>query len=363
MKAVYIHIPFCKTICSYCDFCKMFYNEKFINKYLDSLKKEIMDNYKGDLVKTIYIGGGTPSCLSIDNLNKLFEIIKVFNFDSNIEFTFECNINDINCELLQILKDNGVNRLSIGIESFNESNLRILNRKHTYEEVKDKILLIRSNGFKNINVDLMYAIPGETIDILKDDILKILSLDVEHISTYSLIIEDNTVLGINKVDYIDEDMDYEMYRLINKELVNKGYEHYEVSNYSKKGYESKHNLTYWDNDEYYGFGLGASGFIDNIRYDNTRSLNNYCNNKYRLNEEVMNKEKNMENEMILGLRKIKGISKNKFYERYNSNIEDIFEINKLIEEGKLIDDGNNIYIDSNYLYLSNDILINFIGEV
>ena len=363
MKAVYIHIPFCKTICSYCDFCKMFYNDKFINKYLGALQKEIMDNYKGDIIKTIYVGGGTPSCLSIDSLNKLFQIIKVFNFDKNIEFTFECNVNDINNNLLMLLKENGVNRLSIGIESFNDDNLNLLNRKHNYEEVKDKISLIRSNGFKNINVDLMYAIPGENIEILKDDILKILSLEVEHISTYSLIIEDNTVLGINKIDYIDEDIDYEMYKLINKELVNSGYEHYEVSNYSKKGYESKHNLTYWTNDEYYGFGLGASGFIDNIRYDNTRSLNNYCNNKYRLNEEFMTKEKNMENEMILGLRKTDGVSKKKFYEKYNINIENVFKIDKLIKERKLINSGDNIYINDDYLYLSNDILINFVGEV
>lgn len=341
----------------------MFYNDKFVEKYLEALQKEIMDNYQGDVVKTIYIGGGTPSCLPLKYLSKLFDIIKIFKIDNNVEFTFECNINDIDNNLLQLLKNGGVNRLSVGIESFNAENLKLLNRNHTYDEVKEKIILAKSLGFNNINLDLMYAIPNETIDILKDDILKILDLGVEHISTYSLIIEDNTILGINKTEYIDEDIDYEMYKLINKLLVNNGYKHYEVSNYSKEGYKSKHNLTYWDNDEYYGFGLGASGFINNIRYDNTRSLNNYCNNKYRLNEEVMNKRKNMENEMILGLRKTNGISCSNFLNKYGVDIETVFKIDDLLKKGKLIKKEDNIFISEDYIYLSNDILINFVGEV
>lgn len=341
----------------------MFYNDKFVEKYLEALQKEIMDNYQGDVVKTIYIGGGTPSCLPLKYLSKLFDIIKIFKIDNNVEFTFECNINDIDNNLLQLLKNGGVNRLSVGIESFNAENLKLLNRNHTYDEVKEKIILAKSLGFNNINLDLMYAIPNETIDILKDDILKILDLGVEHISTYSLIIEDNTILGINKTEYIDEDIDYEMYKLINKLLVNNGYKHYEVSNYSKEGYKSKHNLTYWDNDEYYGFGLGASGFINNVRYDNTRSLNNYCNNKYRLNEEVMSKQKNMENEMILGLRKTNGISCSNFSNKYGVDIETVFKIDDLLRKGKLIKKEDNIFISEDYIYLSNDILINFVGEV
>lgn len=362
MKAVYIHIPFCKTLCSYCDFCKIFYNDDWVDKYLDALTKEVNINYKGEIVKTLYIGGGTPSCLSPEQLNKLFSIIKLFKLDCKIEFTFECNINDINDDLLTILHDNGVNRLSIGIESFDQNNLNLLKRNHDYDDVKDKISLIRSKGFNNINVDLMYAIPGESIEVLKDDILKILSLNVEHISTYSLIIEDNTILGINKTNYIDEDLDYEMYQLINSSLVNVGYNHYEISNYAKKGYESKHNLTYWDNDEYYGFGMGASGFINNIRYDNTKSLNHYLNGDYRIAEELMTKSKNIENEMILGLRKINGISIKKINEKYGIDIVEEFNIKKLLKEGKLIKKNERIYIAYDKLYTSNDILVNFIGD-
>lgn len=341
----------------------MFYNDKFMEKYLDALQKEIMSNYQKDIVKTIYIGGGTPSCLPLKYLIKLFDVVKILKVCNNVEFTFECNVNDINEDLLELLKRNGVNRLSIGVESFNSNNLNLLNRSHTYDEVKKKIQLAKSMGFNNINVDLMYAIPNESINVLKEDISKIVDLDVEHISTYSLIIEDNTVLGINNTKYIDEDIDYEMYKLINKELKNKGYNHYEVSNYSKEGYESKHNLTYWNNDEYYGFGLGASGFVNNVRYDNTRSINNYCNNKYRINEETMTKERNMENEMILGLRKTNGISCVKFLNKYGVKVEDAFDVTKLLEEGKLIKKGDNIFISDDYIYLSNDILINFIGEV
>lgn len=341
----------------------MFYNDKFMGKYLDALQKEIMNYYQKDIIKTIYIGGGTPSCLPLKYLVELFDIVKVFKVNDNIEFTFECNVNDINEDLLELLRINGVNRLSIGVESFNSNNLNLLNRSHTYDEVKKKIQLAKSMGFNNINVDLMYAIPNENIGILKEDISKILDLDVEHISTYSLIIEDNTVLGINNTKYIDEDIDYEMYKLINEELESNGYKHYEVSNYSKEGHESKHNLTYWNNDEYYGFGLGASGYINNIRYDNTRSLNNYCDGKYHINEEIMTKEKNMENEMILGLRKTNGISCEYFFNKYGVKVEDVFEINKLLKEGKLIKKGDNIFISDEYIYLSNDILINFIGDV
>lgn len=362
VKAVYIHIPFCKTLCSYCDFCKMFYNSDWVDKYLNALGKEIETNYKGDMVKTLYVGGGTPSCLSYAQLKKLFTLIKKFKCAAEFEFAFECNINDISSELLDILINNGVNRLSIGIESFNIDNLKILNRCHSYKDVYDKMTLIKNKGIKNINVDLMYAIPGEDIVMLKDDLQKMISLEPTHISTYSLMIENNTLLGVKNVEPIDEDLDYDMYMAINSILTRAGYKQYEISNYAKEGYESKHNLTYWDNEEYYGFGLGASGFIDNIRYDNTKSLNHYLQGNYRMTEEVMTRAKNIENEMILGLRKINGISLEKFKQKYGLDLETFFEIEDLLKEGKLIKNEGRIYISSNNIYTSNDILINFIGE-
>ena len=280
MRALYIHIPFCTSICSYCDFCKFTYKEEWIRSYLDSLSDEIDKYYEGDTVKSIYIGGGTPSCLSIESLEKLFRVIKKINLVNEGEFTFECNINDICEELLMFLKENRVNRISIGVESFNKYNIKFLNRKHTKEQIFNNIKLAKKY-FKNINVDLIYALPIETMHMLSSDISNILKLDVNHISTYSLILEDHTILFNKKIKPIDEDLDYKMYKHICKRLRRKGYIHYEVSNFAKEDYQSKHNLTYWDNNEYYGFGLSAHGYINNMRYENTRNFNKYLNGEYR----------------------------------------------------------------------------------
>ena len=363
IKAVYIHIPFCKTICSYCDFCKRYYDEKLVDNYLDALKKEIINNYHGDKIGTIYIGGGTPSTLSLSQLNKLFECISIFNTENLKEFTFECNINDIDENKFKYLYLNNVNRISIGIETINEKLLNKLNRFHYKDDITDKINILRKIGFKNINVDLMYAIPGESISDLKNDIDFILGLDVEHISTYSLIIEPNTNLYINNTKEIDEDLDLEMYNLIVNSLEKNNYRHYEISNFSKLGYESKHNLVYWNNEGYYGFGLGATGYIDSIRYTNTKSLNNYLNGKYVLGKNKENVNLQMENEMMLGLRKIKGVNKKEFFKKYNKDIYDVFDIKKYIDKQYLIDDGENIYVNKQYLYVQNFILCDFIGGI
>ena len=191
MRGVYIHIPFCKSICSYCDFCKFIYKDEWASNYLEHLEKEIDDYYEDDEVKTIYIGGGTPSSLSKENLDKLFKIIKKIKLIKNGEFTFECNINDINEELLKTLVINNVNRLSVGIESFDKKNLEFLNRKHNKKDIVNNIKLA-SKYFDNINVDLMYALPTENLGTLKKDISEILKLNITHVSTYSLIIEEHT---------------------------------------------------------------------------------------------------------------------------------------------------------------------------
>lgn len=361
VNSVYIHIPFCKNICSYCDFCKMYYNSNYVKNYLNSLKDEISKNYSNETIKTIYIGGGTPSSLSITELKELFDILKIFKLDNDFEFTIECNIEDITKDKIKLFKENKVNRISIGVESFNKDNLKLLNRKEIeFDDVKDKIDLIKSIGIENINIDFIYAIPNENMSILKSDLELFLRLDVPHISLYSLIIEDNTKLKINNIKNIDENLDYEMYNYIEKVLKQNDYNHYEVSNFSKIGYESKHNLVYWNNEHYYGFGLGASGYIDNIRYTNTRSLNKYLDGSYILEKEILTKKEEMQNEMILGLRKMKGVNKNLFYKKYNINIEEAFDIKELVVNKKLIDDDKYIKISDDYIYLSNDILINFI---
>jgi len=360
IKSAYIHIPFCKDICTYCDFCKMFYNEKMVNLYLNELEKEIDKNYQKEKLKTIYIGGGTPSALKLKELDKLFSITNKFNIDKNYEFTFECNISDINKELLEKLKENRVNRISIGIETINEKFFKLLNRYNNKKEIKEKINLVKKY-FNNINIDLMYAFKDETIGDLNKDLEFFEELDIPHISIYSLILEKNTKLYINNVEPISDELESDMYYHIINYLKKMGYNHYEISNFSKEGYESRHNLTYWNNEEYYGFGLSSGGYINNKRYTNTKSLNNYLKGIYIFEEDVLDLKTKMENEMILGLRKIKGIKKDQFFSKYNFKIEDIFDIINMIEKNLLEDREGYIKIPEDKLYLSNSILINFIG--
>ena len=360
ITSIYIHIPFCSNICTYCDFCKIYYNEEIASMYLDSLEKEIKDNYHSEKLKTLYIGGGTPSSLSINNLKKLMKIIKLFKFYDNYEFTVEVNPESIDEEKLLLFKENGVNRISMGIESTNNIYLKYLGRCHSFDLVKEKIELIKKIGIKNINVDLIYAIPKQTINDLKNDLDNIISLDITHISTYSLEIHDNTVLGIKKEKNINDDLDRDMYEYICRYLKNNGYNHYEISNFSKENYESKHNLVYWHNEKYYGFGLGASGFIDNLRYTNTRSIKDYINGKRVVYKEYLNEKDLISYELILGFRLIKGINKKIFKEKYNKELIDMYNIRDLINKGILIKDNDYIKIKEDYLYIENNILENFI---
>jgi oxygen-independent coproporphyrinogen III oxidase len=357
INSVYIHIPFCRHICTYCDFCKMFYNETLVEKYLNQLEKEINDKYMHEEISTLYIGGGTPSALSSSALEHLLKIIKIFNLKTNYEFTFECNIYDINETLLKILKENGVNRLSIGIESFDKSNLALMDRITDYNDTLHKIDLCRHWGFNNINLDLIYALPNETLWTLKRDLNLLLKLNPEHISTYSLIIEDNTLLKIKGYHPINQDLDYKMYHYIVKKLKFKNYEHYEISNFAKKDKYSRHNLNCWNNEEYYGFGLGAAGYFAGVRYQNTRSLTDYLQNKIILDQEIVPLSSKMKYEIMLGLRKTKGINLVEFETKYGQKLIDVFNLEKLLKEKALIIKNNYLFINPKKLYVMNEILL------
>ena len=360
MKAMYIHIPFCKSICTYCDFCKQFYNEINVKQYLDALNNEILDRYNGEELETLYIGGGTPSSLNINELKKLFNILKQLNLEKIKEFTFECNVNDITTELINILKENKVNRISIGVESFDKKKLKFMERFSNFEDVQNKINLIKSIGINNINIDLMYGIPGETLKVLKKDLDLILKLKPTHISTYSLILEEYTKLSLNNIKPIDEELELEMYNYIVKKLKKKKYNHYEVSNFALENYESLHNLNYWNNQEYYGFGLGASGYIDGIRYENTKNINKYFDEKYVRKEEIVGIKEKQENELMLGFRKTEGINLQEFYNKYNVNIQDVFPIKPLLKNKDLIYKDGYVYINPEKLYIMNEILLKLI---
>ena len=356
---IYIHIPFCNHICSYCDFPKVLYDKKYINKYLDSLKREIVNRYKGEVIKTIYIGGGTPTALDYDELEKLLDITDIFNKDNNIEFTIESNIESIDDDKIRLLKRYNVNRVSLGVQSFDKDILRDLGRIHSKDDVIRVVDLLKKNDINNISIDLIYGV-NDDINVIKRDINLFLSLNIPHVSCYSLIIEEHTLYGINNREYIDDDIDYNIYKYIEDTLIDKGYKHYEVSNYARDGYESIHNINYWNNGEYYGFGLGAVSYINKYRIVNTKSLTKYIDGYYLDNKIYEDINEEISNTLILGLRKIDGIEIDKFNSKYQTNIIDLYNIKELIRDKKLIINNNRLFVNSKYFYLLNDILVNFI---
>ena len=363
ISSMYIHIPFCNQICSYCDFTKMLYNSKMVDKYLKALNNEINTFYKDEILSTIYIGGGTPSCLNIDELKTLLKMLSRVKLHSEYEYTFEANWESLSKEKIDLLKQYGVNRVSIGVETSNCNFFTFLNRKLDVDKLLNMINYLKQVGIENINVDLIYALPNETVDDLNKDLDFILSLDVPHISTYSLILEKNTKLYINKTKEIDSELDASMYDNIKRRLKDAGYFHYEISNFSKRGYESKHNLTYWHNERYYGFGLGSSGYLENIRYTNTKSLNDYCLEKYRLEEIIIDKMMDIENEIMLNLRTSEGIDKIRFFQKYGINIEELYDLEKLINQKILLDFNNRIYLDEKYFYVLNSVLVEIFQSI
>ena len=361
MESVYIHIPFCSHICSYCDFCKILHLEKFTDAYLDSLHQEILDTYDGERIKTLYIGGGTPSCLNKKERTKLIRILSIFKLDPDVEYTFECNPADIDDDLLDDLVALGVNRISIGVQSFDKDNLKFLERDVDYNDLEEKIAKIRDRGIDNINLDLMYALPNEKLATVKKDLTKLLSLKPTHISTYSLIIEEHTKINNEGVKNIDPDLDRKMYDSIIKVLEKNNFHHYEVSNFALPGYESKHNLNYWNNGEYYGFGLGASGFKDGFRYTNTKNLDEYMDGKIRIEENLLTYQDQMDNEIMLGFRKTEGINIDDFYEKYGTNIQDVYpKVKELLASKDLVYKNGFLYIPKDKLYVMNEILVNIL---
>ena len=358
IKHLYIHIPFCSSICAYCAFTKVYYNEELALKYLDSLEEEINKKYKGDTLDTIYIGGGTPSSLSINALKKLKNITDKLNKSKNIEFTFEVNP-DVTIDKLNIIKDMGVNRLSIGLETINNKFYKSINRYNDENKFKELIKYFKTL-FNNINVDLMYGFNNETLSDLKKDLDYVISLKVNHISIYALMIEEHTKLYIEKYKEESDDKLNKMYYFIDNYLNKNNYIHYETSNFALKGYESIHNNSYWKNEEYYGFGLSASAYINDTRYTNTRSLDNYFNKKYITQYEKLSKYDKMVYEMILGLRLKNGVSLKEFKDKYHKDLLDVFKIDDLINNGYLQIENDRIFIPIKYWFVENSILERFV---
>lgn len=355
---IYIHIPFCSSICSYCDFPKLLYDKKYIRKYLEALQQEIKKRYQGEEVDTIYIGGGTPTSLDLEELRILMDITNAFVKKEEIEFTIESNVESLTLEKIRLLKQCGVNRISLGVQSFQNDILKELNRHHTKEDVYRVVKSLKREGFSNISIDYIYGVHSSLEEIQKD-MDCFLTLDIPHVSCYSLIIEEGTVFGIQNRTYIEEEKEEHMYRYIEKRLEDVGYVHYEISNYAKEGFQSLHNLNYWNNGDYYGFGMGAVSFLENHRISNTKSLTKYLEQEYQLVDEYEDKMIRISNAFMLGLRMIKGISVDDFKRKYHRDIMSIHSVKELIEEGKLILEDKHLFIAPEYFYLSNEIILNF----
>lgn len=360
----YIHIPFCNKICSYCDFCKIYYNEKIVDQYLEELEKEIKESYNNELIDTLYIGGGTPSTLTEQQLEKLLNILQNnLNLKELVEYTIECNFDSINHKKIDILKKYNINRISFGLESIDNNNLQVLDRTLSKDKVIDIINYCNEIGINNINVDLMYAIPKETIEVLKKDIEFIKKLNITHISTYSLILEEHTKLTIQNTKYIDEDLDREMYDLICNEL--KDFDHYEISNFAKsKEYRSRHNLKYWKNLEYYGFGLSSSGYEGNVRYSKTKSITKYLNHDYIKEDgiEFLDLKDKVYYEVIMNLRTRDGIDLIEFKNKYNKELIEFYNYKELLDDKLLVLENNNLSIPYELWYISNSVIVKLLEK-
>lgn len=360
IKSLYIHIPFCDNICSYCDFIKVYSSLFDRKKYLDILINEIKDNNILDnSLETIYIGGGTPSSLNEIELEYLLSYLNE-HFKNVKEFTFEANPESLTLSKIKILKKYNINRMSLGVETTSIVGLSLLNRKHNNEMVKNVIKLLKENNINNINLDFIFGYPGQTISSLKDDLDFALKMNVPHLSFYSLIIENNTLLKIRNYKSLDDKVLSNMYNLINNTLNKNNVFHYEVSNYCKKGYESFHNLTYWNDLNYYAVGVSASSYIDDKRIKNTSSLTDYIKGINHKEIETIDLISQKEEFTFLSFRLINGLSLNEYKRRFNEDflIKYQKEIEKHQEELNINNDF--ISIKEKYFFIMDSIIIDFI---
>ncbi|MEW4284136.1 radical SAM family heme chaperone HemW [Priestia koreensis] len=376
VKAAYLHIPFCHHICHYCDFNKVFFQNQPVEAYLEAMDQEMKQTVSAFPTKeleTIFVGGGTPTALDEKQLEQFLTSIRThLPLANNGEYTFEANPNELTKEKLTLLKEYGVNRLSIGVQTFNEELLKTIGRVHTNEEVERLVKLAKEMGFSNISLDLMYGLPGQDLEMFHQSIEKALELDVEHISSYSLIVEPKTVfynlMRKGKLHTPSEDDEAKMYGFLMDTLAKSNFNQYEISNFAKSGYESRHNLTYWDNEEYYGIGAGAHGYVGGVRRSNVAPIKRYMDLVEEkgfayLDEHVVTVGEQLEEEMFLGLRKTKGVSKERFAEKFGQSIQSVFgeAITEQAKLGLLTDEDGYVRLTTKGRFLGNEVFQAFLG--
>jgi len=359
-KSLYIHIPFCDHICKYCDFTKLFYNEKFAKPYVKKLLEEI-DSYHINKVNTIYFGGGTPTSLSDEDFETLLKEVKPL-LVSGGEFTVEANVENLTDSKLVLMDKYGVTRLSIGVESTQNSRLKEIGRSHTYEDAVKVVNKAKKYNFDSINVDLIYGFVGQSKEDLQNDLENILTLDTDHISIYSLIVSPGTVFYNVKYPVQSEDSSREFYEIILNTLRKRGYKRYEISNFARNGKYSKHNIVYWKDEEYYGCGLGASGYANGVRYENTKNLDRYLDGEFIDSKEVVSKEKDFTYYLLTNLRMEDGFLRKDFKDRFGVDFTEKYKekIAPFVSSGDLIVTENEVKLSDNGLLIMDYILLKII---
>ena len=370
--SAYVHIPFCTQICYYCDFSKVFIKNQPVDSYLEHLLEEFQ-SYDIQKLRTLYIGGGTPTALSASQLEVLLKGLTK-NLDLSVleELTIEANPGDLDADKIAVLKSSAVNRVSLGVQTFDDKMLKKIGRSHLEKDIYENIDRLKLAGFDNISIDLIYALPDQTMEQVKENVAKAIGLDIPHMSLYSLILENHTVfmnrMRRGKLPLPKEELEAEMFEYIIAELERAGFEHYEISNFSKSGFESRHNLMYWDNAEYYGIGAGASGYVNGVRYKNHGPIRHYLSaveeGNARITEEHLSQKEQMEEEMFLGLRKKSGVSMARFEEKFGRSFDGLYgEIVKdLVQQGLMQIEGNRIRMTKRGLFLGDTVAERFILE-
>ncbi|WP_314577788.1 radical SAM family heme chaperone HemW [Enterococcus gilvus] len=372
--SAYIHIPFCEHICYYCDFNKVFLEGQPVDEYIEALLKEArlsLSEHPIEKMETLYIGGGTPTSLNAAQLDRLFGGLREILPYENGEFTVEANPGDLSAEKLDVMRNYGVNRISMGVQTFDDRLLKKIGRKHNAQDVHDTIQLLEKKDFRNVTIDLIYALPGQSLESFRDTVERALALDLPHYALYSLILENQTMfmnwVRRGKMHLPEQEVEAQMYAETIEAMEKAGRMQYEISNFAKPGFESKHNLVYWNNQNYFGIGAGASGYLENRRYKNRGPIQHYLKslNDDRLpilEEEHLSEREQIEEEMFLGLRKTLGVEKAVFEARFKQSITDVYGdvLEKLKQQKLITETDTSIHLTKTGLFRGNDVFEEFL---
>ena len=372
--SAYIQILFCEHICYYCDFNKVFLEGQPVDEYIEALLKEArlaLRQNPVEKMETLYVGGGTPTSLTASQLERLLSGLREILPYYNGEFTVEANPGDLTADKLDVMKNYGVNRLSMGVQTFDDRLLKKIGRKHTAQDVYDTIQLLEEKDFSNVTIDLIYALPGQSLESFRDTVTRALALDLPHYALYSLILENQTMfmnwVRRGKMHLPEQELEAQMYAETIDAMEKAGRKQYEISNFAKPGFESQHNLVYWNNQNYFGLGAGASGYLGNRRYKNRGPIQHYLKSLKNdqlpvLEEEILTQKAQIEEEMFLGLRKILGVDKTVFENRFGFSMMDVYGdvIEKLKQQKLITETDSRVCLTEEGLFRGNDVFEEFL---